>query len=62
MEFDEFIYYYGIRYRLKEIRANKAVYEVEDENFSEWTGNTMTISAEKYKSEMAVLNLQRSER
>lgn len=62
MEFDEFIYYYGVRYRLKEIRGNKAVYEVEDENFSEWAGNTMTISAEKYKSEMAVMNLQRSER
>lgn len=62
MEFGEFIYYYGVRYRLKEIKGNKAVYEVEDENFSEWTGNTMTISAEKYKSEMAVLNLQRSER
>lgn len=62
MEFDEFIYYYGVRYRLKEIRGNKAVYEVEDENFSDWTGSTMTISAEKYKSEMAVMNLQRSER
>ena len=62
MEFDEFIYYYGVRYRLKEIKGNKAVYEVEDENFTEWNGSTMTISAEKYKSEIAVLNLQRSER
>ena len=62
MEFDEFIYYYGVRYRLKKIRENKAVYEVEDWNFSDWNGSTMTISAEKYKSEMAVMNLQRSER
>ena len=62
MEFDEFIYYYGVRYRLKKIRGNKAVYEVEDWNFSDWNGSTMTISAEKYKSEIAVLNLQRSER
>lgn len=62
MEFDEFIYYYGVGYRLKEIRGNKAVYEMFDENFSEWNGSTMTISAEKYKQEMAVMNLQRSER
>lgn len=62
MEFDELIYYYGVRYRLKKIRENKAVYEVEDWNFLDWNGSTMTISAEKYKSEMAVLNLQRSER